>query len=145
MYDKVKPHIKGKRYDCLVFSSRKIVHFRKQSKLEFLPKKKCKVESRQIQNIICNINYKVNRREGKIIGLLIFKGTNVKNIFLKDMKTSTLRIFIHKGNPGQSYQTDGILGKIIALCKTDNGILSRRMNTNQKPWYRYEQGNYRGL
>ena len=45
---------------------------------------------------MCNINYKVNRREGKIIGLLIFKGTNVKNIFLKDMKTSTLRIFIQR-------------------------------------------------
>ena len=96
MYDKVKPHIKGKRYDCLVFSTRKIVHFRKQSKLQFLPKNKCKVESRQIQNIICSINYKVNRREGKRIGLLIFKGTNVKNIFLKDMKTSTLRIFIQR-------------------------------------------------
>lgn len=86
----------------------KTVHFMKQSKSEFLPKNKCKsgiqTDSRH-KYVISKHKYvistKVNGRKGKRISLLVFKDTNAKDIL--KMQTSTLRIFIHKGNPGQSY------------------------------------------
>lgn len=63
----------------------KTVHFMKQSKSEFLPKKFCIQTDSRHKYVISKHKYvistKVNRRKGKRISVLVFKDTNAKDIF----------------------------------------------------------------